>query len=207
MVGFGGKGTTMSGRRKQRQPRSGRGRPGSTQWTGPYAEHHPQIRSWFAARVASAQDADDLAEEVFAQLARGDPSDDLKAYIAVAARNALARYRRRRARERDFLQRLLEVTARADEMRADEPRDPSEEGESSAELGPVEKVLRTLPRAQAQLLRLRFLKGLPMAEVARRAGCSREVAYKRLQRIIKRLRDRYAGEPPTLRDGKDPKSS
>lgn len=207
MVGLGGKGTTMDGRKKRRPTRSGRGRLGSTPWAGLHREYYPQIRSWFAARVAREQDADDLAEEVLTRLARGRTPDDLKAYLTTAAANALARYCRLRARERDFLRTLLEGNTRVDQTHGCEPKDPSEEEESSEKRATVEKVLGTLPPGEAELLRLRFMDGLRMAEAARRVGCSRAAAYKRLQRIIHRLRDRYAVEPPSPDDGNDSKDS
>jgi RNA polymerase sigma factor (sigma-70 family) len=178
-----------------------------TPWAELHGEYHSQIRSWFAARVASEQDADDLAEEVLARLAHGRTPDDLKAYIATAAANALARYWRRRAKDRNFLRRLLGETTGADEMRGSESKDQPEKGESSKERGGAEKILSTLPPGQAELLRLHFLEGLCMAEVARRVGCSREVAYKRLQRIIQRLRKRYAVEPPGPVHTEDSKDS
>jgi len=207
MVRLAGKGTTMSGRKKRRQTRSGRGRLGSTPWAERHGEYHARIRAWFAARVANEQDADDLAEEVVAQLARAGAPHDPKAYIATVAANALARYWRRRAKDREFLRRLLEETTGADEMRRREPKDQSKEGESRKERGTAASVLDTLPLGQAKLLRLHFIEGMYMAEVARRVGCSRETAYKRLQRLIRRLRERYGVEPPTPADRKHPEDS
>ncbi len=205
--GSAGRGTMMSGRKKRRQAWSCRKRLGSTEWARLYRDLYPEVRSWLADRMGSEQDADDLAEEVLAKLAQNDRPDDLKAYIATAAANALADYRRRKARERHLLRRLLEVTPGAGEIPFDEPGDPLEEGESNAERGQLEEVLSTLPRTQARLLRLRFLEGRRMKEIARRVGCSKEAAYKRLQRIIKRLRERYGVETPALGDGKSRKDS
>jgi RNA polymerase sigma-70 factor (ECF subfamily) len=197
----------MSARKKRREIRSGREPSGSTAWVAVREEFYPQIRSWFAARVASAQDADDLAEEVFVRLARGTPPDDLKAYITTATANALARYRRRKVQERDFLQRLLQDGIRSDEILGCEPKDLSEEGESSEIRAKVENILATLPPGEAGLLRLRFLDGLSVAAVARRGGCSEKTAYKKIERIIRRLRERYGVEPPAPQDGKDSKNS
>ena len=81
-------------------------------------------------------------------------------------------------------------------MRRPESQESPEDGESSEERGKVEMVLSTLPPGQAELLRLRFVEGLGMAEVAGRLGCSRNAAYKRLHRTIRRLREQYATEPP-----------
>ncbi len=114
---------------------------------------------------------------------------------ATVAANALARYRRRTAREPGFLGKLLQDAIGSDEILGCEPKDLPEEGESSEIRAKVENILSTLPPAQAQLLRLRFLEALPMAKVARRLGCSRNAAYKRLRQTIQRLRERHAVEP------------
>ncbi len=193
----------MSGRKKGRKTRSDRIRSGSKPWTGPYGEFYPQVRAWFAARVASGEDADDLAEEVLTRLAWGRTPEDLQAYLATVMANALTRYRQRRARERDLLRRLFEAAPKADEIRASEPVELREVDESSENHAELDKILDSLPPRQAQLLRLHFLEGLHMAEVARRVGCSQDVAYKRLQRVIQRLRDRYRVEPSNSADDKD----
>jgi RNA polymerase sigma-70 factor (ECF subfamily) len=162
-------------------------------WARLYRDFYPQIRSWFVTKVASEQDADDLAEQVFAELGRGDTPDNPKAYIATVAANALSRYRRRKAKERTVLRRLLmQAMSGHDGQHPHELEEPSDDEESSAKRGEMmEEVLSGLPPTQAELLKLRFVAGLRVAQVARRVGCSRDAAYKRLQRIIKRLRERY----------------
>jgi len=196
----------MSRGKKRRETRSGRKRSDSTGWASLYQDLGPEIRSWFVDKVASAQDVDDLVEEVLAKLARTNRPDDLQAYIATAAANALSDYQRRRARERDFLRRLLEHVARESQMRRSEAQELAEDGESSENRGKVEEMLSTLPPEKAQLLRLRFMDGLRMAEVARRLGCSRDAAHKRVQRIVQRLRERYGIEPPKPASEKDTKN-
>ena len=196
----------MSRGKKRRETRSGRKRSDSTGWASLYQDLGPEIRSWFVDKVASAQDVDDLVEEVLAKLARTNRPDDLQAYIATAAANALSDYQRRRARERDFLRRLLEHVARNGQICRSDAQDVSEQEESHRNHPTVEEMLRTLPPEKAQLLRLRFMDGLRMAEVARRVGCSRDAAYKRVRRIIQRLRERYGIEPPKPATEKDTKN-
>jgi RNA polymerase sigma-70 factor (ECF subfamily) len=193
----------MRGRKKRRRMPPGRQGADSPEWVKLYSQLYPRVRSWLLARVADRQDAEDLAQEVLARLARSATPHDVNAYLATAAVNALARHQRRRARERDFLRTLLEEVSKADGTHGSE----SDEDESTENHARVEEVLNTLPREQARLLRLRFLEGLRMAEVARRVGCSREVAYKRLQRVIRRLRERYGTEPPTGGRPKDAENS
>jgi RNA polymerase sigma factor (sigma-70 family) len=185
----------MSGRKKRRATRSSRGCSHETPPMGFCSEVYPQIRSWFGARVASEQDADGLAEEVLVRLARGPRPDNMEAYVATVAANALARYRRRRARGRDFLRRLLQDGGGTREMAGTELEDAPEQGEMTQERDAVEKLLTTLPIEQARLLRLRFLEGLSVTEAARQVGCSRQAAYKRLQRVLRRLGERREREP------------
>ncbi len=173
----------MSGRKKKRKT-GGQGRGQIRgEWARLCRQRRPHIRAWFAKRVAAAQDADDLTEEVLLSLARVDHPEKLDAYITGAMVNALTRYRRRKARERTFLRGLL--------LEADGGDAGSKSREDD---GSVDEIFRALPPAQAQLLRLRFLEGLRVAEVARRVGCSPAAAYKRLQRTIQHLRQKYSGE-------------
>ena len=180
----------MSEREKRPETRPGEGPAEPSEWAGLYRQFHTHLRCWFASRVATQQDADDLAEEVLAQLSRRLTPDGRKAYVKTAAANALSRYRRRRAREREALRRLLAGGSVAGEF---EERSAGEG--STAGHDRIEEILHTLPPEQAKLLKLRFVDGLPVAEVTLRVGCSREAAYKRLQRLIQRLRDRYGVEP------------
>ena len=180
----------MSEREKRPETRPGEGPTEPSEWAGLYRQFHTHLRCWFASRVATQQDADDLAEEVLAQLSRRLTPDGRKAYVKTAAANALSRYRRRRAMEREALRRFL-----AGASRAGDSEEPSDDDEAAANHKRIEEILHTLPPEQAKLLTLRFVDGLTVAEVALRVGCSREAAYKRLQRIIQRLRDRYGVEP------------
>ena len=173
----------MDGRKKRGKACAGR----QTDWAEFYHDLYPGVRAWFAARVASEQDADDLAEKVLAKLVRKYGRKDLIAYLGAANANALHDYLRRAAREREFLQRLLKDAGGGDPIWRPEARE-SEDAQ-------VQQILDSLPPEQAKLLRLRYFDRLPMAKVARRVGCSRQAAYKRVQRLLQRLRDRYAAEP------------
>ena len=183
----------MRGRKKQRGVQSGARPLGPAAWMRLYADFYPQVRSWFVARVASEQDADDLAEQVLAELARGNAPDHPKAYILGMASKALSRYRRRRARERTALPRLLrEIMIVRDGQEAWGPGELPRDEESTAERDEImEDLLGGLTPDQVRLLKLRFVEGLGVAEVARRVGCSTEAAYKQLQRIIRQVRRKH----------------
>ncbi len=60
----------MSKREKRREARSGRARSGLPDWACLYGELYVEVRSWLVARVANDTDAEDLAQQVFAELTR-----------------------------------------------------------------------------------------------------------------------------------------
>jgi RNA polymerase sigma factor (sigma-70 family) len=197
----------MGGRERRREIRSGAGCLEAAAWATLYQRYYPRIRSRLAARGVHQQDADDLAADLFAKLAQKGRPDDLSTYLATAVANESLGYRRRRARQHDLQQGLLEETAREDRMRRYKAQEWFEDAESGGARDRVDRILSTLPRKEAELLKLRFLEGLPMAKVARRLGCSEVVARKRLQRVIQRLRDRYGVEPPAPENKENPKNS
>ena len=163
-----------------------------------YADFHPQTRAWLVARVPNEPDADDLAEEVFARLARAAPPDDPKAHIAGLVLSVLRLYRRRRAKEHAALRKLLVEAMRTGDAELGGGKPSDDEGFSADAHSIMEELLAGLSAGQVRLLKLRFVEGLRMAEVARRLGCSTEAAKKRLQRIIRQLRRQYAVAPNPL---------
>lgn len=196
----------MSGRKSQRRKRSRRKPPDETDWTSLQQDLYLHVKSWLVARVASDQEAEDLAAEVLARVAAADTPADLNAYVATAAKNALRRYQRRQATQRDLLRKLWDGAVKAGNQCQSEPSKSPEDGEPAEERAQIERILSTLSPAEAQLLRLRFLDNLPIAEVARRVGCSPDAAKKKIQRTIDRLRRRYAVGPDRPADEENSKN-
>jgi RNA polymerase sigma factor (sigma-70 family) len=185
----------MSARGKRRDVQAGDRPLSPVVWGRLYGAFYPPVRSGFVAKVASEQDADDLAEEVFARLARAGLTDDPKAHIAGLALSVLRRYRRRRAKEHAALRKLLMEAMRTGEAEL-ERGEPSNDGGFTAEARLImDELLAGLPAGQVKLLKLRFVDGLRVAEVALRVGCSRAAAYKRIQRIVTQLRRKYGADP------------
>ncbi|MBM4025309.1 MAG: sigma-70 family RNA polymerase sigma factor [Planctomycetes bacterium] len=176
----------MGQRKKRREIGAGRGRLDSAAWAKLYRELYPRIQSRLAAGGTGEQDVEDLVQEVFAELGRGEIPDNPQGYINGIASRVFLHCRRRRAAERAILRELRVEAIPGQQGATDEP--PVKWDAFLAE------ALAGLESDQAELLRLRFVEGLGVAEVARRLGCSREAAYKRLQRTIQRLRERYASQ-------------
>ena len=149
---------------------------------------HPRLLAWF--RVADPDEGEDLASEVWLELARnlnrfrGD-EDDLRRFTFTIARRRLIDRRRRRSRQ------------------GTDPVDPerlgarlaSEDTEVAAtDVLTTERAIalvRRLPPDQAEAILLRILGDLDAGEVARimgkRAGAVRVLQHRGLRRLAQEL--------------------
>jgi len=153
---------------------------------------HPRLLAWF--RVADPDEGEDLASEVWLELARsisrfrGDESD-LRKFTFTIARRRLIDRRRRRARQGTD---PVDPEGLGGEMAAEDTEVAAAEA-----LGTERAValLRRLPPDQAEALLLRILGDLDAAEVARvmgkRAGAVRVLQHRGLRRLAQEL-----GEDP-----------
>ena len=123
------------------------------------------VYAYIYARVGNRADAEDLTAEVFLAAfgpLRLDASPgEVRAYLAAAARTALARHWRGRLG--------VEVThIDADHAPAELDVEPT----SSPAPGRVEALLGALPERHRRVLELRFLEARSVGEVAREMGIS-----------------------------------
>lgn len=146
-------------------------------WTELYRELAPLVLGYLRAR--RAPEPEDLAGEVFAQMARDLASFDggereLRAWVLRIAHNRLIDLRRHRAR------RPLDLPG--GEL-AEQRAGPSAEGEALERLGgeEVRRLLGLLTADQEAVLLLRVIGGLNAREIAKVLG-KRQGAVKALQR-------------------------
>lgn len=149
------------------------------------------LRAFVGRRVSNPADVDDIVQRVFLSVHRGLPSlrdnDRLHAWVYQTARNAIVDYYRSPARRRE-----ISVGGDADvaEAAADRYRDLEETDRSAAgELaGCLQPLMRSLPLADAEALRLTEIEGMTQAESASRLGLSVSGMKSRVQRARRRLR-------------------
>lgn len=144
-----------------------------------WQETRGRLLAWVARRTASAQDAEDVVQDVFLRmhlaLDRGDPIERLDAWMFQVARNAVVdRYRRAASRT-------------PPEEPPPPPDDDADELRASlaACLAPF---VERLPAPYAEAVRWADLDGLTQAVAARRAGVSVSGMKSRVQRGRAQLR-------------------
>jgi len=138
-------------------------------------------------QVAAPWDWEDISSEVWYSIVRdlGTFSGDERAFRAWAltiARHRMIDAARRRSRRLDTLP-IVDIDLAADD-------DPSTPATRQAELAEALEVLRALPRSQADVLALRVIGGLSVAETAdalgKSEGAVRVLAHRGLRQLAER---------------------
>lgn len=167
-----------------------------------YAEHADGLLGYFMKRVFDVELAMDLTAETMARAFvyrgdfRGSTDAAAAAWLYSTGERLLATYFRRRRVENQAL-RLLEL----------EPPRPSDDVEAQLierdTLSDFRQVLDVglgrLSSSQRDVLELRFIEGLPHAEIAQRLGITERAARSRLSRGVRTLQ-RTIGKPSMCKE-------
>lgn len=156
-----------------------------------YRHHNPPVLRYLRARAGV--DGDDLASQVWIDVARnlsrfdGD-EDAFAGWVFTIARRRLVDERRRRGRRRDEPvddELLTEINA------ADDPAAATVDGLTGDEA--ARRIVELLPERQAEVVLLRVLAGLSVAEVAEitghRPGTVRVIQHRALRRLAREVPD------------------
>ena len=150
-----------------------------------YRRHAERLTRYVRQRVGSAEEAEDIVQNVFLELCKpgvlNRADKDIDAYVFGAARHLTSQHlKKARAQE----------TALTKFLSASEPLSPcteSDRGES--EVGRIQTLLMQLPPKAHNALRSRVLDGLSSRNAAKKVGCSEHALQTRLYRAIRGLRD------------------
>jgi RNA polymerase sigma-70 factor, ECF subfamily len=146
----------------------------------------PGLRGYLRRQVRHGEVADDLVEQTFVELLesahrlRADGGDALRAWLYRAARNNLHDWRRRAERRSDHELRSHHTADLVDQQ-ADDPADLSIADPA------LEAALARLTPLQREVLELRLVADLPVAEVARITGRTRGAVALVQHRALRRL--------------------
>jgi RNA polymerase sigma-70 factor (ECF subfamily) len=152
-----------------------------------FREHAAELQRFLARRVAQAQDADDLAQEVFARLLRVRDADLVRnplSYVLGIAAHVVREFRQRRQHER-----VLFDSAVADGLCDNLDPAPTQGFPEQLELRDrLDHALSQLPAAHQLVLLLVKRDGLSYTEAARVAGLSVHTIEKYVVEARARLR-------------------
>jgi RNA polymerase sigma factor (sigma-70 family) len=171
--------------------------PESTNATSNFAgaafrDHAVELQRFLIRRVGHAQDADDLAQEVFARLLRVRDAELVRkplAYLIGIATHVVREFRQRKQHER-----VLFDSPVADDL-CENPQHPAQRGVAEQlELQQwLNSALTQLPPTHQLVLLLVKRDGLSYAEAARKAGLSVHTIEKYVVEARARLRAILAG--------------
>jgi len=141
-----------------------------------YDEHFDRIYRYIYFRVSNQAEAEDLTQEVFLKALQAIGSykwRDLPfaAWLFRIAHNQVIDHVRKRSKQKK---------APLEEAAAVSVEDPVAMSEHKSEIEELTSAVKELPSAQQEVISLRFISGLPIAEVAKTLGKS-EGTVKALQ--------------------------
>jgi len=141
-----------------------------------YDEHFDRIYRYIYFRVSNQAEAEDLTQEVFLKALQAIGSyrwRDLPfaSWLFRIAHNQVIDHFRKQSKEKK---------APLEEAAAVSMEDPVAMAEQKSEIEQLTSAVKELPSAQQEVISLRFIAGLPIAEVARTLGKS-EGTVKALQ--------------------------
>jgi RNA polymerase sigma-70 factor, ECF subfamily len=147
----------------------------------------PGLRGYLRRQVRHGEVADDLVEQTFVELLEGahrlraDGGGALRAWLYRAARNNLLDWRRRADRRGDHELRDHHTVHLVDPT-ADDPAEVASSPDPA-----LEAALTQLTALQREVLELRLVADLPVAEVARITGRTRGAVALVQHRALRRL--------------------
>ena len=137
-------------------------------------------------RLGSFSDAEDVVQEVFvrafAERARHKEVSEVGPYLYRMIANACTDQLRKRGRLRLLMEKMSTKKVR------DGGETAFEAGVATEEMRRAEDLLRRLPRAQAEAIRLRVFEGLRLWEIGEVLGCPVDTVSSRLRCGFSKLR-------------------
>lgn len=153
-----------------------------------WRDAHPPLLRYL--RVLAGDGAEDVASEVWLEVARGlarfkGGEREFRGWLLTMARRRVIDMRRRDTR------RPLRLTAEAAELDGPAPDDTAVTALDNLSAEAAVALIATLPREQAEVIVLRVVAGLDVAQVARivgkRPGAVRVAAHRGLRALAARL--------------------
>lgn len=153
-----------------------------------YSRYIKPVHAYILKRVRNHHDAEDLTAQVFSQALRHMPPREpgepqIAAWLFTSARNASANH----ARTRKFIAHVS-IEEIGEPGRDEEETDPSRALLDDEEMTRIVESIGKLPAEQRMAMIMRFVEGLPHAEIAHALGRSEGSARVLVHRTLETLR-------------------
>jgi len=156
---------------------------------------HRYLRLVVAVAQASvgAQDAEDMAQDVFAEAWRSidmlRSPENFKAWLVGITRHVCIYRLRRRTREEEVYSDLYDMEKA---KQADEPTQ-GDSAEHREHISSLKEAVDALPETYRRVVLMRYMAGMDLYNIAQALGISRTACDKRLTRAKQRLKDALRG--------------
>ncbi len=155
-----------------------------------YLAKRPELVRFFTARTGSAQDAEEIVQDIYLRLARAPEGgvENAAAWLYRTGANLLldrVRARGRTARRDDAWFRLRSIQAGGDDT-ADLPT-PEAALDARRRFDTVLTIVRAMPAQRRRVFEMHKLEGLSHGDVAARLGISRSAVEKHIMAALKQL--------------------
>jgi RNA polymerase sigma factor (sigma-70 family) len=161
-------------------------------------DYGSRLQGFIRKRVSSSEDADDILQDVYYQLADADrllkPIDQMAAWLFTVARNRITDlYRKKKTETMPEIFTDTEEEGVFSEMRNlmfNEGSTPEDEYLRSLVWVELEKALESLPEEQRQVFELTEMKGLSFREISAQTGVTVNTLISRKRYAVLVLRER-----------------
>lgn len=166
-------------------------------------EYQSPLKSYIRNRVSSEQDAEDILQEVFYQLAKADsmmnPIEQVSAWLYKVAKNQVFNWKAKKREEslpqyysdeedEEILKEFSDILFNEDASNST----PETEYLRSLVWVELEKALEELPVEQREVYEMTELQGVPVKEIAKQLGIPQNTVLSRKRYAVLHLRKRMS---------------
>lgn len=163
-----------------------------------HAKYYVPMKHYIASCINSLADAEDLAQNVFVELCKGngryDGHGSVERYLFGIARNAIRKYHHERAHSVKTIP--IDSVYPIDTGKVQQSRGPARQIEAQELKKAIEEAVAKLPSKARQAIKLRFIDGLSNKQAAQKAGCTHGTFRFRLSYAIETLRKTTGSKLP-----------
>ena len=163
-----------------------------------HAKYYVHMKRYIASRISSMADANDLAQNVFVELCKGngryDGRGSVERYLFGIAKNAIRKYHRERTSSIKTIP--IDSVYPIDTGEVQQYRGPARQIEAQELKIAIEEAVAKLSPKAREAIKLRFIDGLSNKQAAQKAGCTPGTFRFRLFHAIGTLRKTIGSKIP-----------